>query len=159
PTAGGDCLATALDPSDGVVMYRMASNGATAWTRKLDEDGPADGGSVEPDGQGGAFATWYDPLDGAMVQRVDATGQPLFPQVDNFDHGTGGGDGTFEPIGYPACVVSDGKDGAIVATPCNHANNPFREIFAQGVNGAGRTAFRASGLQLSVIAQSGSYVS
>src|SRR5262249_59152087 len=71
PTAGGDCLATALDPSDGVVMYRMASNGATAWTRKLDEDGPADRGPGRPHGQGGAFATWYDPLDGAMVQRRD----------------------------------------------------------------------------------------
>src|SRR5262249_33916020 len=133
PTGGGDCLVTMLDPSNDASEYRITSSGATAWSLELDQDPPAFGGAVTADGQCGAIVTWYDAQDGEMVQRVDATGQPKFPQLNNLDRGTRCGDGSFAPIGYPACVVSDGKGGAILATPCNHPNNSFRELFSQGV--------------------------
>src|SRR5262249_26970913 len=160
PTTNGACLVV-IDGFSGPHLHvkRVASNGAIDWTTPL-SDRSDNYIHAASDGLNGVLVPWYrGDVPGLMAEDVDAAGQLKSPQLSPSARGTVTGDGLFSEPGDATHVAPDGKGGAILATACARANNPLREIYCQGVNDAGRTAFRASGLQVSPSGQSAGYVS
>jgi len=150
PTSNGACLVVVdgFDPR-GLHVERVASNGAIDWTTPSLTDRCDFYIHPESDGLGGVLIPWFRLDIGMMVQNVDAAGQLKYPQLSPTARGTVTGDQSFSETRFGSHVAPDGKGGVIVATPCWHPNNAFPEIFCQGVNFAGRPAFRTSGLQVS----------